>query len=141
MTKEKAKYYLDFIPLAILTISTILLVWTIATTSTMFLWKHYVGLIALPINYFLFWWRHKLGVVGLGLTILFGLFSFLSYDYSITTTFSLGQEGSGIPIFYGQPIFLLWLIIHFTLSFRHYVGVLTRKYWQELFHNLEKRSA
>jgi hypothetical protein len=140
MTKEKIMYYLDFVPLVILTISAIILVWTVFETDTVFAWKHFVGLVLLPINYFLFWWRHKLGVVGLGLTILLGLVSLLSFDHSITTsTVTVGKELS-VPIFYGQPIFLLWFIIHFVLSFRHYVGVLAKKYWQELFHNLSRRS-
>ena len=133
-------YYLDFVPLVILTISAIILVWTVFSTDTVFVWKHFVGLLLLPINYFLFWWRHKLGVVGLGLIILLGLLSLLSYDHAITTsTVNIGQE-SNIPIFYGQPTFLLWFIVHFVLSFRHYVGVLTQKYWQDLFHDLQKRS-
>jgi len=140
MTKEKIKYYLDFVPLAILTITALCLIWTIATTNVMLLWKHYVGLIALVINFFLFWWQHKSGVIGLGVTLLAGLFSLLSFDYSITTTtLSLGQAGSRIPVFYGQPIFLLWFIIHFILSFRHYIGVLTKKYWEDVFNNLFNR--
>lgn len=141
MTKEKVMYYLDFVPIVILTISAINLVWTIFNTDTVFAWKHYLALFILPINYFLFWWKHKLGVVGLGLTIILGLLSFLSFDPAISTyTVSMGKEGVSIPVFYGQPIFLLWFIIYFVLSVRHYVGVLTQKYWQELFHNLSKRS-
>ena len=141
MTKKRVIYYLDFVPLVILTISAIILVWTVFSTDTVFVWKHFVGLLLLPINYFLFWWRHKLGVVGLGLTILLGLVSLLSFDHGIVTaTYYIGKEEASIPIFHGQPIFLLWFIIHFILSFRHYVGVLTQKYWQELFLNLSKRS-
>ncbi len=133
-------YYLDFVPLVILTISAMTLVWTVFETDTIFAWKHFVGLLLLPINYFLFWWKHKLGVVGLGLTIILGIVCLLSFDQPITTsTITVGKE-LRFPIFYGQSIFLLWFIIHFVLSFRHYVGVLTEKYWQELFHNLSKRS-
>lgn len=133
-------YYLDFVPLVILTISAIILVWNVFNNNTSFAWKHFVGFLLLPINYFLFWWRHKLGVVVLGFTIFLGLLSLLSFDYAITTSTITVVEDLNIPIFYGQPIFLLWLIIHLVLSFRHYIGILTRKYWQELFHNFSKRS-
>ena len=137
MTKNKVKDLSDFIPLIILTISAYILLWTVATTEITFLWKHIVGLIILPFNLIAFWWRHKIGVLALGLTLIIGLFGLLSYSPSVTsTTFSVGKTDKNIPIFYGQPVFIFWLLIHFVLSARHYVGVLTKKYWQNLFKNL-----
>ena len=134
MTKEKIKILLDFVPLIILTVYAIILVWAVINLDTGFLWKHIVGLIFLPTNYFLFWRRHKVGVVGLGLTLLIGLFGLLSYSHSISITkYWVGSGDTSIPIFYGQPIFLLWLLIHFIVSGRHYVGIVTKKYWFELF--------
>ena len=135
MTKDKIKNLLDFVPLIILTISAIVLVWTVITTETAFLWKHIVGLILLPLNYWAFWWRHKVGVLALGLTLLIGLLSLLSYSHAVTTsTWTIGKSSdSQIPVFYGQPIFLLWLLIHFIVSGRHYVAIATKKYWQDLF--------
>ena len=136
MTKDKIKNFLDFLPLIILTISAIVLVRTLITTDTAFLWKHIVGLIILPLNYLAFWWRHKVGVLALGLTLLIGLLSFLSYSHAVTTsTWTIGKSSdSQIPVFYGQPIFLLWLLIHFIVSGRHYVAIATKKYWQDLFN-------
>jgi len=136
MTKDKIRNLLDFIPLIILTISAIFLIWTVFTTDSGFLWKHFVGLCFLPLNYLAFWWRHKVGVIALGLTLIVGLLSLLSYSHSVTTsTWTIGKsEDSQIPIFYGQPIFLLWLLIHFILSGRHYVAIATKKYWQDLFN-------
>ncbi|UEG51118.1 hypothetical protein LK994_06480 [Ferruginibacter lapsinanis] len=141
MTKEKIKYYLDFIPLIILTISAINLIWTVSTTDTIFSWQHIVGLIFLPINYFLLFKNHTVGVVALGVTLLIGMFSLLSFSPAIsTTTFRIGKsEDSQIPIFYGQAIFLLWLFIHFIVSGRFYVGVLTKKYWQDLLLELKNK--
>ena len=134
MTKDKIKNLLDFVPLIILTVYAIILIWTVVSLDTGLLWKHIVGLIFLPINYFLFWWRHKLGVIGLGLTLLIGLFGLLSYNHSVSITkYWIGSGDTSIPIFYGQPIFLLWLLIHFIISGRHYVGITTKKYWLELF--------
>jgi hypothetical protein len=141
LTKEKIKYYLDFIPLIILTISAINLVWVITTTDTTFLWKHIVGLILLPVNYFIFYKNHKVGVVALGLTLLIGMVSLLSFSPAIsTTTFRIGKsEDFQIPIFHGQAIFLLWLLIHFIVSGRFYFGVLTKKYWQDLFQEIKTK--
>ncbi len=134
MTKEKIKNLLDFVPLIILTVYAIILGWTVTDLDTEFLWQQIVGLIFLPLNYFLFWWRHKVGVIGLGLTLLIGLFGLLSYSHSIAITkYWVGSGNTSIPIFYGQTVFLLWLLIHFIVSGRHYVGIVTKKYWQELF--------
>lgn len=135
MTKDKVKNILDFVPLIILTTSAIVLVWTVATTDSVFHWKHILGLCFLPVNYLAFWWRHKIGVLALGLTLILGLLSLLSYSHAVTTsTLAIGKsEDLQIPIFYGQPIFLLWLLIHFIVSGRHYVAIATKKYWQDLF--------
>jgi hypothetical protein len=135
MTKDKIKNFLDFVPLIILTVSAIILVWTVITTDTGFLWKHIVGLCFLSIIFIAFRWRHKVGVLLLGLTLLLGLLSLLSYSSAVTTsTWTIGKStNSQIPVFYGQPIFLLWLLIHFIVSGRHYVAIATKKYWQDLF--------
>ena len=140
LDKKKIKYYLDFAPLIILTISAAILIWTVSTTDTALSWKHIVGLILLPLNYFLFFKNHKVGVVALGLTLLIGMVSLLSFSPRISTsTISIGKNSDFlIPVFYGQSIFLLWLIIHFVISARHYFGILTRHYWKNLYNNLKK---
>jgi hypothetical protein len=136
MIKNKIKKPLDFVPLVILTISAIVLIWTIVTTDTVFMWEHIVGLCFLAINFLAFRWRHKIGVLTLGVTLLIGLLSLLSYSPTVTTsTWTIGKSSdSQIPVFCGQPIFLLWLLIHFIVSGRHYVGIVTIKYWQDLFN-------
>lgn len=136
MTKDKIKNLLDFVPLIILTISAIILVWTVVTEDTGLLWKHIVGLCILPIIYLAFRWQHKVGVLVLGLTLILGLLSLLSYSHAVTTsTWTIGKSAdSQIPIFYGQPIFLLWLLIHFIVSGRHYVAIATKKYWEDLLN-------
>ncbi|MBL7733098.1 MAG: hypothetical protein JNM88_18145 [Chitinophagaceae bacterium] len=139
MTKNQIKNLSDFVPLIILTISAIILVWTIMTTEYVFQWKHIVGLCFLPIIFIAFRLRHKVGVLVSGLTLLLGLVSLLSYSPAVTTTIlTFGKnEDSQIPVFYGQPIFLLWLLIHFIVSGRHYVAIATKKYWQEIFSKSE----
>lgn len=141
MKNEKLKRVLDYIPFIILVIFFIILVVKISTAGYSFLWKHIVGLVLICINAFLLYRNHKVGVLFLCFVLLVGLASFMSYDVEITTiTYTIGKdENFQVPVFRGQPIFLLWLLIHFVLSFRYYVGILTKKYWiqfkEELLNN------
>jgi len=143
MTKNKFKNYLDLLPLAILIVSAIVLVTKVITYDTFFFWRHIIGLAILAINIGLFFWRHQIAVLALGLTLFLGLFGVLSlsYEISITTTYFGKSEDFKIPVFHGQPIFLLWLLIHFIVSGRYYVGIVTRKYWEVLFDDLKKQPA
>ena len=143
MTKDKIKDRLDFVPFIILVISAIVLVSTVISTDIVFMWKHIVGLCFLPIIFFTFRRRHKIGVLVLGLTLLIGLLSLLSFSPAVTTsTWTIGKNAdSQIPIFYGQPIFLLWLLIHFIVSGRHYFGIATKKYWQNLLNEPSEETA
>lgn len=142
MKKEKIKNVLDYFPLLILTFSAIILVWTVLTSDIVFMWKHIVGLCVLPIVFAAFWWRHKIGVLTLGLTLIVGLLSLLSYSPSVTTlTWTIGKSSDfQIPVFYGQKIFLLWLLLHFIVSGRHYVGILTNKYWQDIISLIKNKT-
>jgi hypothetical protein len=140
MTIKKTRNLLDFIPLVILTVSAGILVLKVVKGEYGFLWKHYAGLIVLPINYLLFFWRHKAGVLGLGVILILGLLSILSFYPAVTTTSIYKEVGNTkLPLFYGQLIFLLWIIIHFILSGRHYTGIVTKRYWVALKNNTEVR--
>ena len=135
MRKDKIKDFLDFVPLIILTVYSIILTWTVATTNITFAFEHYIGLTLLFITAGLFPLKHKLAVLSLGLTLLLGIFKVLSYS-AVLSFYSFGgsingHSSSDIKI---QPIFVLWLLIHFIVSGRHYVGIVTKKYWQNLFH-------
>ena len=141
MTKDKIRNLLDFIPLIILTIYAIIMLWTVSTTNIVLQSEHYVGLTLLVITVGLFIIRHKLGVLSLGLTLLLGLFKVLSYSAVISFhSFGGSINGHSSPEIRIQAIFLLWLLIHFIVSGRHYVGVVTKKYWQELFDNSFKKA-
>ena len=131
MKKNNIKLYLDYIPYIILCVSTFTLIWTISTTNILLVRRHYLGLILLPIVAILFYKKHLFGVLSLGLTLVVGLIGFISYSPSITTfSFGFGNASDwSVDIIKFQPIFLLWLIIHFLLSGRYYVGILSKKYW------------
>jgi hypothetical protein len=78
--------------------------------------------------------RHKLGVLSLGLTLLLGLLKVLSYSAAISFhSFGGSINGHSSPEIKIQTIFLLWLLIHFIVSGRHYIGIATKNYWLELF--------
>jgi hypothetical protein len=133
MTNNKVKNLLDFLPFIILTIYAIVLLWTVSTTNIVLQSEHYVGLVLLVITVALFIMRHKIGILSLGLTLLLGLFKLVSYS-AVMTYYSFGGSinGHSSPEIKFQEIFLLWLLIHFIVSRRHYVGIATKKYWQSL---------
>lgn len=127
------KKILDLIPLFILSILAVALLVQARTNGTGFFGRHIAGFIVLPISYLAFLWRHKIGVLTLGVILLMGLFNLLSYSHTIKTyTFFVGSRR--IPLFYGQPMFLLWLLIHFIVSGRHYKGIFSKAYW----HNINR---
>jgi hypothetical protein len=142
MRKDKIKTLLDYLPLLILTVYTIILIWTVETTNIAFSYEHYFGLTLLAVTCGLFLWRHKLGVLSLGLTLILGVFKVVSYSgiidyYSIGGSLN-GHSSGEIKI---QGVFILWLTLHFVLSARHYVGILTKKYWQDLLANKKTQAA
>jgi hypothetical protein len=117
-----------------LTVYTIILIWTVATTNIIFSYEHYIGLTLLVVLAVLLIKQHRLGVLSLGLTLLLGLFKVLSYSAVITFhSFGGSINGHSSPEIKIQAIFLLWLIIHFVVSGRHYIGIATKKYWQDVF--------
>jgi hypothetical protein len=136
LTKDKRKYFLDLVPFAIQTICLANLLWTIATTNIIFSYEHYIGLTLFLFTGGLLLKRHKLGVLILGLTLLLGLFKVVSYSpIIISHSFGGSLGGYTSPEVKIQAIFLLWLFIHIILSARHYIGILTKKYWQDIIKN------
>lgn len=133
MIKDKIKNFLDFVPLIILIIYTIIMLWTVSTTNIVLQSEHYVGVTLLVITTGLFLVRHKLGVLSLGLTLLLGFFKILSYSATISFySFGGSINGHSLPEIKIQAIFILWLLLHFIISGRHYVGIATKKYWLDL---------
>lgn len=133
MTKKKIKTLLDYLPLLIQLVSTIILIWTISKTNIALTNRHYLGFAVLLLTIGLFSWRHKAGVLSLGLLLLLGLFTIISYS-AVTDYYSIGGSINGhstgdVKI---QGIFVLWILLHFIVSGRHYVGILTKAYWNNL---------
>jgi len=125
------KKKMDFIPLIILFVSASYLMWTFLDGQILFIWKHYLGFLMLVIVSIGFLLNHKIGVLISGITIILGLFGLLSFSPTITTTiFGIGEQK--ITLLRFQPIFVLWATIHFILSGRYYVGIVNKKYWEDI---------
>ena len=125
------KKKMDFTPLIILFVSASYLMWTFLDGQILFIWKHYLGFLMLVIVSIGFLLNHKIGVLISGLTIILGLFGLLSFSPTITTTiFGIGEQK--ITLLRFQPIFVLWATIHFILSGRYYVGIVNKKYWEDI---------
>jgi hypothetical protein len=90
---------------------------------------HYVGLSLVSVTTILFFINHKLGVVLLGVTILTGLIGFASVNAAVSTSY-IGIGSFEINF---SAEFLIWAIIHAIISGRHYVGIATADYWDEIF--------
>lgn len=133
MTKEKIKDISDYLPLIILVVCSISLLYVVSTTNIGFSYEHYIGLAMLVITSGVFIKRHKLGVLMLGVTLMLGMLRLLSYSAAITSVSFAGSVNDlSSPNIKIQPIFLLWLLIHFLVSGRHYKGIGTKKYWKNL---------
>jgi hypothetical protein len=132
MSRLKLRILLDYLPLLILTVYATILIWTIAITNITLSYEHYIGFALLVITIVLFSNKHKLGVIFLGFTLILGLFKVLSYsaiiDYYRIGGSIIGNSSGDITI---QGNFILWLVLHFILSGRHYIGIWTKKYWED----------
>lgn len=135
---KKIKKLLEFIPLVILTIFAAYLVWIRLSEGILFTWRHWFVLLLLPLNFYLFRRNHQLGVLALGFILIMGLLGLAQYSPGVSISYAYWTPfDAKIPVFYGQPIFLLWLIVHFVFSGRYYFGIAKRKYWVDLSSTLK----
>jgi hypothetical protein len=133
MTNKIIRKKLDYLPLMALIISALYLLFIVITDNLLLRFKQKVGLILLILPIVLFYRNHKLGVLSTGLIILLGLFGLLSYNLTIVTVTLTKSFGNlNVPFLFFQPIFIIWGILHFGLSGRYYIGVLSRRYWAEI---------
>jgi hypothetical protein len=130
----RTKKRLDYLPYTVLILSAVYLIYSRISGDILLQLRHVAGLVLLPLPAVLFFYRHKLGVLSLGLVILSGLVGGISYSPAIhTITFGKSlNNGDSFPLLYFQPIFLLWALLHFTLSGRYYTGIASKKYWENI---------
>ncbi len=131
LTKKKT---LDYLPFLIVCLSAIISVFTMLSAGYILQWQHYLGFLFLAINGFIFYRQHQFGVLFLGLTLFLGLIGILSFSVGLSGS-SIFSYRFDIKIPLGNPIMWLWLILHFILSGRYYVGIVTKQYWKTLFND------
>ena len=138
--KSSLRMKLDWFPLLILIVSAFYTVWIYFEDHVLLKWQHFVGFFMIVVTALMFFIRHKLGILLLGLTIILGLFGFISLSPGITST-SIGKmiEGDGITFLRFQPIFILWALLHFVISGRYYVGIASAKYWKDIKSDIPYR--
>ena len=114
-------------------------IWTIVSLSTMLAsnyfiqWQHYLAIFFLIINGLIFYRCHQPAVIFLALTLIHGVFGILSFDVGlITYDVYWSPFNAKIPLFFGNVKVFGLLILHFIISRRYYVGILTVKYWETL---------
>jgi hypothetical protein len=71
----------------------------------------------------------------LGVTLVTGNFGGLSCFREITTSFVGFHIGAlPIPLYYGQPLFSILLLVYIIFNKEFYIGVATKEYWQGFLH-------
>ena len=99
-------------------------------------WQHHLGFLFLIANGFLFFYNHQIGVLFLGLTLILGVIGILSYNVGLVSdSLYWTPFDVKIPIFIGNAKVFGLLILHFILSGRYYVGILTKQYWEVLMNS------
>jgi hypothetical protein len=133
--KDKIKYCFDFVPIVLLIFYTGYSIGTMLNNDYALQWQHYLGIAFLIVDLIVLIKHHQLGAVLFGLILLLGLINIVSFDVGLkTTTFHI--TSAKIPIFLGNAMCLLWFIIHLTISFRYYVGIVTKKYWTDMLNKV-----
>lgn len=139
MTRKNIRKCLDYLPFLVLCIQAINAFYTFFQFDMEPHWNHYAGVIALVITGYFFYRKHALGVVATGITLLAGLIGLVSYTFTVYTAWfsvSFGAIDNATvktPIF--NPIFLVFLLVHFLLSARYYFGILSKDYWKKIMEN------
>ncbi len=130
--KSKAKQLLDYLPFTLLIIYTVIEWMTHYVNGIQISWQTFAGISLLLVNAILFIRYHQLSVLFIGLLCLLGLFGFIMLSPSSTTT-TIGE----FAFRFGDINFLAVFIIHLIISFRFYIGIATRTYWNNLFGQLK----
>lgn len=134
MTKEKQKILLDCIPLAIITTYAFIMLYNAFIGGGHdFGVKNALAILLLIITIWVLIKDHKKGILALGLYMILGfwnLHSFYPSNESVYFGLGLGSLNAKLP---ANPFYLLLFLFHFVLSRRLYYGILSKKYWVELF--------
>jgi hypothetical protein len=129
LSMKVSKKKLDYLPLAILFSMAVYLLWSFFFERILPGWQHILGLLMLPIVTIIITKKHKVGVLALGFALFLGLLGLASLSPAISTAY-FGLKG--ITLLRFEPFFLLIIVLHFLVSGRYYVGILSKRYWENI---------
>lgn len=128
--KQIRSRLLDVVPVLILTGFLIHTIWVRFDQGILLSWHHWLALALTAGCQICFRKNNQLGVLTTGICLLAGLTGLAQFSPGVSfSSFHWTPGSADIPLFYGQPVFLIWLGLHLLLSGRYYNGVLQRKYW------------
>lgn len=132
MKELKAKK--DFIPLVLVVISSFYYLFITISSVSGFSVKQIAGLLVLALTTVLFGFKLRLGVLALGVFFILSWFGIISISNdNLAISFRMTIFDTYVSFFNGHPVLLVGTFMHFILSGEHYFGLLTKKYWQQLF--------
>jgi hypothetical protein len=105
------------------------------TTDTVMLVQHYLCVLLTVGTLITLFINQNLFNLMLGVTLVTGNFGGLSCFREITTSFVGFHIGAlPIPLYYGQPLFSILLLVYIIFNKEFYIGVATKEYWQGFLH-------
>ncbi len=134
MNKEKIRTIVDYIPLIIIICYALVMLYNaFIGGGHEFGIKNANAIVLLIATIVILRKDHKKGVLALGLYMILGFWrvhSFYPSNQSVSFGLGLGALSLKLP---ANPFYLLLFIFHFIVSHHWYYGVLSKKYWTELF--------
>ena len=105
------------------------------TTDTVMQVQHYVCIILTLGTLITLFINQNLFNLMVGVTLVTGNFGGLSCFHEITTSFVGFHIGPlPIPLYYGQPLYSVLLLIYLIFNKEFYIGVVTKEYWNGFLH-------
>ncbi len=124
----------DFIPLALTTASAFYFLFETITESYTFTAGQITGFLMLSLCAVLHTGKLKAGILSIGMFFILcwtGLIGLSAGKFS----FSFNTGNIDLIVYKAHPLLFCLMVFHLIISAKHYVGIATKKYWQQLFSN------
>ncbi|MES2513784.1 MAG: hypothetical protein V4580_06540 [Bacteroidota bacterium] len=108
--------------------------WWFSTNAVMQV-QHYLCVLLPLATLVMLFINHNLFNLMLGITLVIGNFGGLSCFHEISTSYVGFHIGPlPIPLYYGQPLYSVLLLIYMLFNKEFYIGLVTKEYWQGFLH-------
>jgi hypothetical protein len=108
--------------------------WWFSTDANMQV-QHYLCVLLPLATLIMLFINHNLFNLMLGITLVIGNFGGLSCFHEISTSYVGFHIGPlPIPLYYGQPLYSVLLLIYMLFNKEFYIGLVTKAYWQGFIH-------